>query len=60
MWVGEFNVAPEPIDVYEPKRLEKHADLHPEARKALGKVREWGFVDVYRLLHPDEPGHHTF
>lgn len=60
VWAGDFNVAPEPIDVYEPKRLEKHADFHPEARKALAKVREWGFVDVYRLLHSDEPGHYTF
>ena len=60
LWVGDFNVAPEPIDVYAPKRLEKHVGFHPEARAALERVREWGFVDVFRLHHPDEPGQYTF
>jgi exodeoxyribonuclease-3 len=53
-------VAPEPIDVYEPKTLEKHVDFHPEARNVLEEVRAWGFVDVLRLHHPEEPGHYTF
>lgn len=60
VWVGDFNVAPEPIDVYDPKRLAKHVDFHPDARQALEEVRGWGFVDVFRLLHPDEPGHYTY
>jgi len=60
LWMGDFNVAPEPIDVYDPKRLKKHADFHPDARAALERVREWGFVDVFRLHHPDEPEHYTF
>ncbi|NIN64016.1 MAG: exodeoxyribonuclease III [Anaerolineae bacterium] len=60
LWMGDFNVAPEPIDVYEPKSLERHVDFHPDARKALEDVRQWGFVDVFRLHHPEEPGHYTF
>ena len=60
LWMGDFNVAPEPIDVYDPKRLKNHVDFHPEARAALERVREWGFVDVFRLHHPDEPGQYTF
>jgi len=60
VWTGDFNVAPAPIDVHDPKRLEKHVDFHPEARAALERVREWGFVDVFRLHHPDEPGQYTF
>jgi len=60
VWTGDFNVAPAPIDVHAPKRLEKHVDFHPEARAALERVREWGFVDVFRLHHPDEPGQYTF
>ncbi|MGQ9492975.1 MAG: exodeoxyribonuclease III [Anaerolineae bacterium] len=59
VWVGDFNVAPEPIDVHDPKGLARHVDFHPEARAALQRVREWGFVDVFRLHHP-EPGHYTF
>jgi len=60
LWLGDFNVAPEPIDVHNPKRLKNHVDFHPEARAALERVREWGFVDVFRLHHPDEPGQYTF
>ncbi len=60
LWMGDFNVAPEPIDVHDPKRLKNHVDFHPEARAALERVREWGFVDVFRLHHPDEPGRYTF
>jgi exodeoxyribonuclease-3 len=60
LWMGDFNVAPEPIDVHDPKRLKNHVDFHPEARAALERVREWGFVDVFRLHHPEEPGQYTF
>jgi len=60
LWMGDFNVAPEPMDVHNPKRLKKHVDFHPEARAALERVREWGFVDVFRLHHPNEPGQYTF
>jgi exodeoxyribonuclease-3 len=59
LWMGDFNVAPEPIDVHDPKRLKKHVDFHPEARAALERVREWGFVDVFRRHHPG-PGQYTF
>jgi exodeoxyribonuclease-3 len=60
VWVGDFNVAPEPIDVYDPKRIEGHVDYCPEVREALEHVREWGFTDVFRRHHPDEPGHYTY
>jgi exodeoxyribonuclease-3 len=60
LWMGDFNVAPEPIDIYDPKGLENHVDFHPEARAALGEVRKWGFVDVFRRHHPDEPGQYTY
>jgi exodeoxyribonuclease-3 len=60
LWMGDFNVAPEEIDVYDPKRLEKHVDFHPDARAALEEVRKWGFVDVYRLHHTDEAEQYTF
>jgi exodeoxyribonuclease-3 len=60
LWMGDFNVAPEPIDVHDPKRLKDHVDFHPQARAALERVREWGFVDVFRRHHPEEPGQYTF
>ncbi len=60
LWMGDFNVAPEPIDVHAPKRLQDHVAFHPEARAALEEVRTWGFVDVFRLHHPDEPRQYTY
>jgi len=60
LWVGDFNVAPEPMDVHDPQRLRDHVDFHPDARAALERVRGWGFVDVFRRHHPEEPGQYTF
>ncbi len=60
VWCGDFNVAPEPIDIHNPGANKNHVAFHPKAREALEKVREWGFVDVFRRLHPGEPGHYTF
>lgn len=59
IWLGDFNVAPEPIDVHNPKRLYGRIGFHPEEHKALQYVKEWGFVDVFRL-HVKEGGHYTF
>jgi exodeoxyribonuclease-3 len=60
LWMGDLNVATESIDVYDPKALKNHVDFHPEARAALERVREWGFVDVFRHHHPDERDHYTY
>ncbi len=59
LWVGDFNVAPEPIDVYAPEGLSGHVCFHPEVHKALKAVCQWGFVDVFRM-HCSEPGQYTF
>jgi exodeoxyribonuclease-3 len=60
LWMGDLNVAPEPIDIYDPKRWANHVDYHPDARAALERVREWGFVDVFRRHHPGEEGQYTY
>ncbi|UCE99574.1 MAG: exodeoxyribonuclease III [Planctomycetota bacterium] len=59
VWVGDFNVAPEPIDVYDPEGLLGHVCFHPDVHKALKMVCEWGFVDVFRM-HCKETGQFTF
>jgi exodeoxyribonuclease-3 len=59
LWVGDFNVAPEPIDVYNPESLLGHVCFNPDVHKALDKVMQWGFVDVFRM-HCKEPGQYTF
>jgi exodeoxyribonuclease-3 len=59
LWVGDFNVAPEPEDVYDPAHLEGQIGFHPDERAALQRFRQWGFTDVFRLHQPG-PGHYTF
>ncbi|MCR4428594.1 MAG: exodeoxyribonuclease III [Caldiserica bacterium] len=60
IWCGDFNVAPEEIDVYDPEGLLKNVDFHPEARARLARLKEWGLVDVFRKHHPGERGQFTF
>ncbi len=53
LWVGDLNVAPEPIDVYHPDRRVKDVDFHIDARNAYKATIEWGFHDVFRVRYPD-------
>lgn len=59
LWVGDFNVAPERIDVHDPVRLLGHVGFHPDEHKALATVKAWGFVDVFRK-HVPGPHQYTF
>ena len=54
LWVGDFNVAPSPIDVYDPDKLLGSVGYHPDEHQALKNVMAWGFVDVFRMHNPDE------
>lgn len=53
IWLGDLNVAPEPIDVYHPDRRVNDPDFHIDAREAFRLAAGWGFHDVFRKLHPD-------
>jgi exodeoxyribonuclease-3 len=53
LWMGDLNVAPEPIDVYHPDRRGNDPDFHIDARIAYKDTVAWGFQDVFRTLHPD-------
>jgi exodeoxyribonuclease III len=59
LWLGDFNVAPELADVYDPARMEGQVGFHPDERAALQRFQQWGFIDVFRL-HQAGPGHYTF
>jgi len=53
IWLGDLNVAPEPIDVYHPDRRVNDPDFHIDARNAYKATRDWGFIDTFRSLHPE-------
>lgn len=53
IWVGDINVAPDAIDVYDPQRLDGEVGFHPMERETLQTVCSWGFTDLFRKHHPD-------
>ncbi|MFH2220006.1 MAG: exodeoxyribonuclease III [Pseudomonadota bacterium] len=54
VWTGDFNVAPLPIDVYDPEKLLGSIGYHPEEHRALANVMAWGLVDIYRRHKPED------
>lgn len=60
VWCGDFNVAPEEIDVHDPKRLFGHVCFNPQVWDAYEAAKSWGFVDVFRKHHPGVPGQYSF
>jgi exodeoxyribonuclease-3 len=49
---GDYNVAPDPIDVFNPKKMADQICFHPAEREKLRKIMHLGFYDAYRLKHP--------
>jgi exodeoxyribonuclease-3 len=56
---GDFNVAPEDADVWDPEAVHGATHVSPPERQAVARLREWGLVDVIRRFHP-EPGFYTW
>ncbi|MCD6115458.1 exodeoxyribonuclease III [bacterium] len=57
---GDFNIAHTEIDLKNPKANEKNPGYLPEERQWMSKFLDSGYVDVFRNLHPGEPGHYTW
>jgi exodeoxyribonuclease-3 len=56
---GDFNVAPQDIDVWDPAAAHGGTHVSPAERERIARLREWGMVDVVRRFHP-EPGYFTW
>jgi exodeoxyribonuclease III len=52
---GDFNVAPEDRDVWDPAAFEGATHVSDAERKALAALRDWGLVDAFRLCY-DQSG----
>ncbi|MHB1583886.1 MAG: exodeoxyribonuclease III [Acidimicrobiales bacterium] len=50
---GDFNVAPDDLDVWDPAAFAGATHVSPPERQALGRILDWGLVDVFRRFHPD-------
>ena len=56
---GDFNVAPEERDVWDPKLWEGQTLFSPPERAALKRAVEFGLEDTFRRVHP-EPGRYSW
>lgn len=56
---GDFNVALEPKDVYDPEAMKGEVGFHPDEQAILREYLSWGLVDVLRKHRP-EGGLYTF
>jgi exodeoxyribonuclease-3 len=56
---GDFNVAPEDRDVWDPRACQGGTHVSPPERQAFSRLCAWGLVDAYRQQHP-EPGRYTW
>ena len=54
VWLGDINVAPADIDVYDHKRLLGQVGHHPEEFARLAKIVDWGFQEQLKRFHPEE------
>lgn len=55
--VGDFNVAPADIDVYDPVAFTASTHVTPEERDRVVAIQAAGeLVDAFRVLHPDDVG----
>lgn len=59
MLAGDFNVALEDIDVYDPDHFRGGVCFHPDEQIILQEFLDWGLVDILRKHEPGG-GHYTF
>jgi exodeoxyribonuclease-3 len=52
--LGDFNVAPEDRDVWDPKAFVGATHVTEPERKAVTRLLEWGFEDAFRKVYPDD------
>ncbi len=57
---GDFNTAHRAIDLARPRENVRTSGFLPEERAWVDIYLDHGLVDVFRALHPGEPGHYTW
>ena len=51
---GDFNIAPDDRDVYDPTKFVGATHVSPAERTALAELCEWGMTDVFRHFHDSD------
>ncbi|WP_315798790.1 MULTISPECIES: exodeoxyribonuclease III [unclassified Bradyrhizobium] len=52
---GDYNVAPDTLDIYPTKSWDKDALVQPKSRAAYKTLVDQGWCDAIRTLHPEAP-----
>jgi exodeoxyribonuclease-3 len=55
--LGDFNIAPQEIDVCDPAYWDGQVLFSAPERQAFKDLLAMGFTDCYRQLHPSEPAY---
>jgi exodeoxyribonuclease III len=50
---GDFNIAPDERDVFDPVAMRGQLHFHPDEHRALAALVDFGLVDVFRLHHEE-------
>ena len=51
---GDYNIVPEPRDIYATKSYDDNALVQPESREVFARLLAQGWTDALRKKHPDE------
>jgi exodeoxyribonuclease III len=52
--VGDYNIVPEPRDIYPSRSYDDNALVQPGSRAAFARLLKQGWVDAIRKIYPDE------
>jgi exodeoxyribonuclease-3 len=51
---GDYNICHEEIDIHNPATHENVSGFLPEERRWMSRFLDAGFIDTFRLLHPEQ------
>jgi exodeoxyribonuclease-3 len=57
---GDFNVAPEDRDVWDPRRFRGCTHVSAPERDAVKRLEDWGLQDAFRIRYPDTDRLYTY
>jgi exodeoxyribonuclease-3 len=58
--LGDWNVAPQPIDIHDPINLQYCAGFTQEERACFAEMLKLGWIDIFRYLHPHQVAYTFF
>lgn len=58
--MGDFNIAHQEIDLARPRQNLENSGFLPKERRLIGSWLGAGWVDTFRAVHGDAPGHYSW